>query len=228
MTLASPNDFVESYIAIMSVIATKCVSVDSSQTDLHAACTSVKRSIVNLKKFVEPLNAILPNEGDLLTLSTLEAPKQGQDWQVEVREGASMLLGLEKDHRHRFPEDEVLTSIFSPLRMAELKKVSLKGSNISSGMQAQHDLELGFNNLAQVRGLRFQMIEYFSTLKWVLAATLFPQLTLLLALSINFIINRRKQNKLRKQIKKAEENRVLMGRMRNWAANRDPDRFVEI
>ena len=88
-------------------------------------------------------------------------------------------------------------------------------------------MKLSFNNLAQIRGMRTQMQNYFSTLRWVLITSLLPQMILMLFLCINYALNKRKQRKLRKRIKKAQEARELVGRMRN-IANREHERFIEI
>ena len=225
MTLAQPSDFVETYTAVLAVIAAKCVDVNSSQTQLHSACTKLKQGIVNLKEFVKPLNEILPVENDLTDLQTLSS-LDNLSWQEEVRIGAEMLIQVEKNHPHNFPEDDFQGSIFSPLRMAELQKFSLKANQLKKD-PFLYTMEVNFNSLAQVRGMRLQMQEYFSSLRWVLVASLMPQFILLLLLCINFVLNKRKQSKLRKKIKKAQESRELMGRMRN-IATRDQDRFIEI
>ena len=225
MSLANPNDFVEVYTAVLAVISAKCSSVDASQTELHSACTKLKTGIINLKAFVTPLNDILPVESDLTNLKTLDISKY-LVWQDEVRTGAKMITQLEKEILHNFPEDNNQGSMFSPLKLEELKKLSLKTSQLKKDPFI-YMMELSFNNLAQIRGMRTQMQDYFSTLKWVLVTSLLPQMILMLFLCVNFALNKRKQRKLRKRIKKAQEARELVGRMRNMAS-REQERFVEI
>ena len=131
MSLANPNDFVEVYTAVLAVISAKCSNVDASQTELHSACTKLKTGIINLKTFVTPLNDILPVESDLTNLKTLDISKY-LVWQDEVRTGAKMITQLEKEILHNFPEDNNQGSMFFPLKLEELKKLSLKTSQIKS------------------------------------------------------------------------------------------------
>ena len=225
MSLANPNEFVEVYTAVLAVISAKCSSVDASQTELHTACTKLKAGIINLKAFVAPLNDILPIESDLTNLETLDISNY-LVWQGEVRTGANMIAQLEKEILHNFPEDNNQGSMFSPLKLEELKKLSLKTSKLKKDPFI-YIMKLSFNNLAQIRGMRTQMQNYFSTLRWVLIISLLPQMILMLFLCINYALNKRKQRKLRKRIKKAQEARELVGRMRN-IANREHERFIEI
>ena len=89
-------------------------------------------------------------------------------------------------------------------------------------------LTLGFNTLAQTRATRYQLQEHQYMSNWTLAACLIPQLTLLILLGLQWIVNRRRQSKMKKQIKKAEDAHQLIARIRGNQAWREQSRFVEV
>ena len=51
-SVAVATDFVEVYISILAIIATKCGVIPSDQTSLLAACDDLKKSVVHMKNYV--------------------------------------------------------------------------------------------------------------------------------------------------------------------------------
>ena len=84
------------------------------------------------------------------------------------------------------------------------------------------------NTLAQTRAIRYQLQDHQYMSKWTLAACLIPQMTLLLLLVLQWIVNRRRQSKMKKKIKKAEDAHQMIARIRGNHAWRDQSRFVEV
>ena len=231
-TLAVPSEFIEVYVSVLSIIAVKCQTIDPSQTELKGACDALKTGIRHLKTFAAPLNAILPSEQDLSPLKSIDTYIDSneelwqEEWKTTIERGSRLLTQVLKLHPKTFPDDVIKGGIFSPLRLAQLGEQPKSGA--TKGLTPWLlGTDLQYNILAQVRAARAQMAEYYAILKWVLAATLIPQLLLLLALCLNCFIGRRRQTKLRKKLKKAEQSRELLGRMR-FAALREQGRLVEL
>ena len=125
-----------------------------------------------------------------------------------------------------FTDDKRDQSLFSPLNKANIDNILAK-KQPTPGPIIQL-ISLGFNILSQTRETRLQMDANLYVLKWTLASCLLPQLTLLLLLCLQWVITRRKQGKLKKQIRKAEENHQMVARIRGQNPWREQSRFVEV
>ena len=220
--------FTEVYVGIIAIIASKCSKVDSGATDLVAACEKFKAGVVNLKTYVSSLDSILPVQSDLSPLPNLSNHNQGSPnlWNEEILNGYQLLKGNAKWPESLFPDDKLKQSLFSPLNQDAIDKVLNQEASVP-GPLAQL-LSVSFNTLAQTRETRRQLAEHFNMLKWTLAACLLPQLTLLLLLCMQFVVNRRRRNKMKKRIQKAEESHQMIARIRGNNALRENSRFIEV
>ena len=222
------SSFTEVYVGVLSIIATKCAKVDPNETDLVAACNKFKLGIVNLKTYVSSLDGILPVAADLTPLPSLsnQATAKDLEWPEEIMKGYRLLKGGDKWPETSFQDDKLEQSFFSPLHRAIIDKVLVAEEAVPEPVRQL--LSLGFNTLAQARATRHQMEANLYVLKWTLAACLIPQLTLLFLLCVQWVFNKRRQNKLKRRIKKAEESHQMIARIRGNNAWRDQGRFVEV
>ena len=227
-SVAVASSYTEIYVAVLSIIATKCAVVDPNATELVAACTKFKAGIVNLKTYVSGLDDILPVAADLspLPMAPTKATVTTHQWPDEILRGYKLIKGGEKWPETSFEDDTLTQSFFSPLHRAQVDRV-LEADEVAPG-PIQLLLSLGFNTLAQTRAMRHQLQDHQYMSKWTLAACLIPQMTLLLLLGLQWIINRRRQSKLKKRIKKAEDAHQMIARIRGNHAWRDQSRFVEV
>ena len=227
-SVAVASSFTETYVAVLSLIATKCASVDAGETELVAACAKFKTGIVHLKTYVSGLDDILPVAADLSPLPSAptQAPALTNQWPEEILRGYQLIKGGENWQETSFEDDTLTQSFFSPLHRALVDRV-LASDEDAPGPIMQL-LTLGFNTLAQTRATRYQMQEHQYMSNWTLAACLIPQLTLLILLGLQWIVNRRRQAKMKKQIKKAEDAHQLIARIRGNQAWREQSRFVEV
>ena len=225
---AVASGFTEAYVAIISLIATKCARIDPNETDLVAACTKFKLGVVNLKTYVSSLDDILPVQQDLTPLPSLATLATTSDlqWPEEIQRGYQLLKGGDTWGDISFTDDKRDQSLFSPLNKANIDNILAK-KQPTPGPIIQL-ISLGFNILSQTRETRLQMDANLYVLKWTLASCLLPQLTLLLLLCLQWVITRRKQGKLKKQIRKAEENHQMVARIRGQIPWREQSRFVEV
>ena len=220
--------YTEIYVAVLSIIASKCATVDPQETELVAACSKFKEGVIHLKTYVSALNEILPVSADLTPLPNVPtiAPDSNSQLSAEILRGYQLLKGGDKWHTTSFEDDTLTQSFYSPLHRALIDRVLADEEEVPDTFMQL--LSLGFNTLAQIRATRYQMGEQQYMLKWTLAACLIPQLTLLLLLGIQWIVNRRRQTKLRKQIKKAEDAHQMIARIRGNHTWREQGRFVEV
>ena len=227
-SVAVASSYTEIYVAVLSIIATKCASVDPNATELAAACTKFKAGIVHLKTYVSGLDDILPISADLTPLP--KAPTKAtvitNQWPEEILNGYQLIKGGEIWQETSFEDDTLAQSFFSPLHRALVDRV-LEADEEAPGPIKQL-LSLGFNTLAQTRAIRYQLQDHQYMSKWTLAACLLPQMTLLLLLVLQWIVNRRRQSKMKKKIKKAEDAHQMIARIRGNHAWRDQSRFVEV
>ena len=229
---AVASEFVNAYVSVLALITTKCDKVNSSEASLVAACQGFKDGIKDLKDYVESLDSILPNQEDLSPLKSISTYEEKPDKLVEVwhrlmREGDELVRGLENGSKASFPDDEEEHNIFSPLRTAETEK-RLAEDDPSYPDPISVILDHTYNLLVQTRSARRQMSEYHQIIKWTLSACLVPQLILLLLLLLQFLLHKRRQTKLRKKIRRAEEAQELMSRVRRQVSGREPSRFIEV
>ena len=220
--------FTEVYVGIIAIIASKCSKVDSSATDLVAACEKFKAGVVNLKTYVSSLDSILPVQSDLSPLPNLSNHNQDSPtrWNEEILDGYQLLKGNTKWSDTLFPDDKLKQSLFSPLNQDVIDRVLNQEAPVPGPLVQL--LSVGFNTLAQTRETRRQLAEHFNMLKWTLASCLLPQLTLLLLLCMQFFVNRRRRMKMKKRIQKAEESHQMIARIRGNTAWRENTRFVEV
>ena len=116
-SVAVASSYTEIYVAVLSIIATKCAVVDPNATELVAACTKFKAGIVNLKTYVSGLDDILPVAEDLspLPIAPTKATVTTHQWPDEILRGYKLIKGGEK-----WPE----TSFEDPF-LALVQKLSL-------------------------------------------------------------------------------------------------------
>ena len=219
-SVAVATDFVEVYISILAIIATKCGVIPSDQTSLLAACDDLKKSVVHMKNYVSALNQILPGQEDLEPLTSISAialddfeKKASSMWFKRMHDGEKLIRATEDMSESVFKEDGLPFSLFSPLRKAKMIS-RLENRNETYTDPISGLLDINYNILAQLRANRFQMGGYYDILKWTLSACLIPQLTLLVVLCLQFVVHRRRQAKMQKKIKRAEETHNLMTRYR--------------
>ena len=125
---AVASGFTEAYVAIISLIATKCARVDPNETDLVAACTQFKLGVVNLKTYVSSLDDILPVQQDLTPLPSLATLATTSDlqWPAEIQRGYQLLKGGDTWGDISFTDDKRDQSLFSPLNKANIDNILAK------------------------------------------------------------------------------------------------------
>ena len=235
-------EFTEIYVALIALISSKCASVSSSETSLVAACNDIKTGVVHLKAYVSSLDSVLPSRSELATLPritlnstttphplsplTSSRPTQDHAWEDAIIQGYELMKGAQNWSETPFEDDNLEASLYSPLSKATIERV-ITGRETPPGPVTQL-IAVSFNILAQARATRTQLTTHFDMMKWTLAACLIPQLTLLLLLCLQFIINRRRQAKLKKKIRKAEESHEMIARIRGQNAWRENARFLEV
>jgi hypothetical protein len=156
---------------------------------------------------LEPLTSI-----SAIALDDFER-KASPMWFKRMHDGEKLLRATEDMSESVFKEDGLPFSLFSPLRKAKMIS-RLENRNETYTDPISGLLDINYNILAQLRANRFQMGGYYDILKWTLSACLIPQLTLLVVLCLQFVVHRRRQAKMQKKIKRAEETHNLMTRYR--------------
>ena len=208
----TPLSILPFFLTLISLIQRHCLSVNSNQTDLVAACNGLGASVLEFRKFLAPFQGILPTAADLTNYNSLPWQLRTESNDTKVAEYLSQMFF---DSFGEIPTvlngDQTHKLLFSKASLDNLKRKLLKKE--VSTFDLSQIAELNMNSLIQIRWTRLEM----QSLKWhavlLLAAAIIPSWALLSCVLFQFLSLKRQQVKARRRTEQMTRDRMLLERL---------------
>ena len=208
----TPLSIIPFFLTLISLIQRHCLSVNSNQTDLVAACNGLGASVLEFRKFLAPFQSLLPTAADLTNYNSLPWQLKTESNDTQVAEYLSqMVIDSFGEKPTVLNGDQTHKLLFSKASLDNLKRKLLKKE--VSTFDLSQIAELNMNSLIQIRWTRLEM----QSLKWyavlLLAAAIIPSWVLLSCVLFQFLSLKRQQIKARRRTEQMTRDRMLLERL---------------
>ena len=208
----TPLSILPFFLTLISLIQRHCLSVNSNQTDLVAACNGLGSSVLEFRKFLSPFQGILPTADDLTNYNSLPWQLRTEHNDTKVAEYLSqMFLDSFGEKPTVLNGDQTHKLLFSKASLDNLKRKLLKKE--VSTFNLNQIAELNMNSLIQIRWtwLEMQSLKWYAVL--LLAAAIIPSWVLLSCVLFQFLSLKRQQIKARRRTEQMTRDRMLLERL---------------
>ena len=200
------------YLALVSIVAQKCKTISSGESDLKLACDSLSDAVAKYRTVIEPLGSILPAANDL---SNLDIPglsfAQMSIIQPNLFKGIMQTFQRETGlYDTRLPGDSMHASYFSKESQQQRARWMEEGKYTADWGDL---VRLAVVTLGQVRLARQESNQSGRQEKWLLIGSLLPQLLILSCISLQYMLLKKRELAARKRNNQINRDRQLLDQL---------------
>lgn len=207
--MVTPLKYIPLFLQLLALTKKNCVSVPEAETALTDACTKLLASVAQFKAYLAPVQGILPSTSQMSELEEISwnLPSTN-DTTKASKHLIQIFLETISMNEDSLPGDEVKGNIFSPERVAFMKKELQEKALPAFG---RFDLvEMQVAGMLQSRLSRQESANFFRWSKVMSGVILVPQIVLLLFISVQFVLLKIRERKLKKHTRKMTRERSMM------------------
>ena len=207
--MANPLSLLPLYLQLLALVKKNCVSVPDSETEKSSACKKIIDGTTLFKSILQPLDDLLPSTSQMSELKDISwTHPSTNETTIASKKLLRLISGTAALSKTPLQGDEEGDSFFSKERMSHINNLLTKEELPELGNYDQFDLTV--QTLVQIRLARIADQKFFYWSKLMLVVALFPQLIILTFITIQFVLLKRREHKMRRNTQRITRERSLM------------------
>ena len=207
--MVAPLTYLPIYLQLLSMSRKNCQSVPASDVALTTVCNDLLSGVTTFKTALDTVNSILPTRAQMAELQDVAwtFPTTNQTSQAS-KKVIKLLLDMNESHPGELSGDKAPGNLFSEERLEELQKDLTKQTlpELSDFDQTEMIMQV----LLQTRMMRIEGNRFHKWSQIMLVVIICPQLLILVFISIQFALLKRREHRMRKNTMRMSRERSMM------------------